>query len=91
MEATAAELEITESTLRAAGGGGEGRAMQTMHNTAALLLHVLMQSTLLCKRLGNNSTFSMECLPCILVPLSFCHKGPDSLLQINQLSLSAKD
>ena len=70
MEATAAELEITESTLRAAGGGGEGRAMQTMHNTAALLLHVLMQSTLLCKRLRNNSPHSaspaFECLPLFL-------------------------
>ena len=67
MEATAAELEITESTLRAA---GEGRAMQTMHNTAALLLHVLMQSTLLCKRLRNNSPHSaspaFECLPLFL-------------------------
>ena len=80
MEATAAELEITESILRAAEGGC---AMQTMHNNAVLLLHVLMQSTLLCKRLGNNSTFSMECLPCILVPLSFCHKGPFSLPSAN--------
>ena len=46
MEATAAELEITEEpTLRAAGGGGGGGVMQTMHNNALLLL--LIQNTLL--------------------------------------------
>ena len=47
MEATAAELEITESTLRAAGGGGGGGVMQTMHNNALLLLRVIIQNTLL--------------------------------------------
>ena len=49
MEATAAELEITEEpTLRAVGGGGGGGGggvMQTMHNNALLLL--LIQNTLL--------------------------------------------
>jgi len=48
MEATAAELEITEEpTLRAAGGGGGGGVMQTMHNNALLLLRVIIQNTLL--------------------------------------------
>jgi len=79
VEATAAEVEITESTLGVKGGGGGG-GMQRMHNTAAFLLHLLMQSTPLRKGLGNNSTFRMECLLCILVPTSFCHKGPFSLL-----------
>ena len=64
MEATAAELEITEEpTLRAAGGGGG--VMQTMHNNALLLLRVIIQNTLLYTKgfaVTVNSTFSIICL-----------------------------
>ena len=72
MEATAAELEITEEpTLRAAGGGGGGEGggggvMQTMHNNALLLLRVIIQNTLLYTKdlqlVTVNSTFSIICL-----------------------------
>ena len=66
MEATAAELEITEEpTLRAAGGGGGGGVMQTMHNNALLLLRVIIQNTLLYTKgfaVTVNSTFSIICL-----------------------------
>ena len=69
MEATAAELEITEEpTLRAGGGragGGGGGVMQTMHNNALLLLRVIIQNTLLYTKgfaVTVNSTFSIICL-----------------------------
>ena len=69
MEATAAELEITElPTLRAVGGGGGGGGggvMQTMHNNALLLLRVIIQNTLLYTKgfaVTVNSTFSIICL-----------------------------
>ena len=65
MEATAAELEITEEPTLRAGGGGGGGVMQTMHNNALLLLRVIIQNTLLYTKgfaVTVNSTFSIICL-----------------------------
>ena len=76
MEATGTELWITGSTLRA-----DAKVAQHWCASSA---PASTECPSLQSGLGNNSTFSVECLACILVPCSFslAHKGPFSIWRL---------
>ena len=76
MEATGTELWITGSTLRA-----DAKVAQ---HCCAFSAPASTECPSLQSGLGNNSTFSVECLACILVPCSFslAHKGPFSIWRL---------